>query len=221
MSDEPKVADFGLARFWSGAAEPTASLSLMGSPPYMAPEQVSGGGANVGPAADTYALGAMLYHLLTGRPPHQGSRVEDVLAQVRDTPPVAPRLLNPSVPRDLETICLKCLEKDPARRYGSAAEISRPTSVVSSRGDPVHARPVGAWGRAWLWSRRNRSLAAALSALVLVVIAGAAAVIMQAAHNRHERAVLELETYATRMHASSMAVSERATILWRDATRRG
>jgi eukaryotic-like serine/threonine-protein kinase len=207
LSDDPKVADFGLARFWSAGAEPTSNLGLMGSPPYMAPEQVSGEGGDVGPAADIYALGAMLYHLLTGRPPHQGSRIEEVLAQVRESHPVAPRLLNPGVPRDLETICLKCLEKDPGRRYASAADLAADLGRFE-RGEPVIARPVGVWGRTWRWSRRNRSLAAALGALALVVLAGAVAVVLQAAHNRRERDRLELEAYATGMHAASLAVSE-------------
>jgi WD40 repeat protein len=207
LTDDPKVADFGLARVWSGAAEATANLTQMGSPPYMAPEQVSGGRQDVGPGADIYALGAMLYHLLTGRPPHMGSRIEDVLAQVMEAHPVAPRLLNPNIPRDLETICMKCLEKDPGRRYASAADLAADLARFE-RGEPVLARPVGAWGRTWRWTRRNRSLAAALLALVMVVLAGAVAVVLQAAHNRRERDRLELDAYATGMHAASLAVSE-------------
>lgn len=207
LTGDPKVADFGLARVWSVDAESTTNLSVMGSPPYMAPEQVSGTPDNIGPAADIYALGAVLYHLLTGRPPHQGSRIEDVLAQVRKTPPVAPRLLNSSVPRDLETICLKCLEKDPSRRYRRAADLAEDLQRFE-QGEPVLARPVGAWGRAWRWSRRNRSLAAALVALAGVLVAGAVAVALQAAHNRNERERLELATYATGMHAASIAMGE-------------
>jgi WD40 repeat protein len=205
QSDDAKVADFGLARVWHGAAEVTVGLSLMGSPPYMAPEQVSGAHEDVGPAADTYSLGTVLYQLLTGRPPHQGSRIEDVLDQVRKSPVVAPRLLNPSVPRDLETICLKCLEKEPARRYASAADLAADLARFE-RGEPVLARPVGSLGRAWRWSGRNRSLAASLAALILVVLAGAVAVALQADHNRRERERLELETYATGMHAASIAM---------------
>jgi len=206
-SDEPRVADFGLARVWQDGAEPTVNVSQMGSPPYMAPEQVSGGQEGVGPAADIYGLGAVLYHLLTGRPPHQGSRMEEVLMHVRDAPVVAPGLLNPSVPRDLGTICMKCLEKEPARRYATAADLAADLARFE-RGEPVRARPVGPWGRVWRWSRRNRSLAAVLAVLATVLLAGAAEVVRQAVHNRRERERLELEAYATGMQAASFAVNE-------------
>jgi WD40 repeat protein len=204
-TDDPKVADFGLARVWSGGAEQTVNLGLMGSPPYMAPEQVSGG--PVGPGADIYGLGAMLYHLLTGRPPHMGARIEDVLTRVRQSPAVAPRLLNPAVPRDLETICLKCLEKDPGRRYASAAAFAADLGRFE-RGEPVLARPVGIAGRALRWSLRNRALAAALAALALVLLTGAGAVVGQADINRRERNRLELERYTTATHAASLAAIE-------------
>jgi WD40 repeat protein len=206
-SDEPKVADFGLARVWRDGAEATVNVSQMGSPPYMAPEQVSGLQEGVGPATDIYGLGAVLYHLLTGRPPHQGSRMEEVLMHVRDAPVVAPSLLNPSVPRDLETICMKCLERDPGRRYGSAADLAADLARFE-RGEPVLARPVGPWGQAWRWSRRNRGLAAVLAALAAVLLAGAAEVVRQAGHNRRERERLELEAYATGMQAASFAANE-------------
>ena len=205
--DEPRVADFGLARLWLDGAEATVNVGQMGSPPYMAPEQVSITREVVGPAADIYALGAVLYHLLTGRPPHQGSRIEEVLAHVRDAPVAALSLLNPSIPRDLETICMKCMEREPGRRYLSAQDLAADLKRFES-GEPVRARPVGAWGQAWRWSRRNRTLAATLTALILALAAVATDVAVQAVHNRRERQRLELEAYVTGMQAGSYAANE-------------
>jgi serine/threonine protein kinase len=110
----PKISDFGLAKRLEEDAGYTQTGTILGTPSYMAPEQAAGKGKDVGPAADTYALGAILYELLTGRPPFRGESVLDTLEQVRTQEPVAPRLLQPKVPRDLETICLKCLQKEPA-----------------------------------------------------------------------------------------------------------
>src|SRR5262249_50844232 len=126
----PKVADFGLAKQLEGLASvaagtpATQSGAILGTPQYMAPEQVRGQSKQVGPAADGYALGAMLYELLTDRPPFQGQETLEILMQVAHDEPVSPRRLKQSVPRDLETICLKCLAKDPARRYASAEELA-------------------------------------------------------------------------------------------------
>jgi WD40 repeat protein len=205
--DEPRVADFGLARVWLEGPEATTNLSAMGSPPYMAPEQVKGTPEGVGPAADIYALGAVLYHLLAGRPPHQGLSVEEVLVQVCEAAVVPPHLLHPAVPRDLETICLKCLEKDPARRYPSAAALADDL-LRFERGQPVRARPVGVWGHLWRWSRRNRTLASALLALALLLFGGAAGVVWQAEHNFHERARLKLASYVNGVEAASLAAGE-------------
>lgn len=205
-ADEPKIADFGLARAWRDNAEATTSLGPMGSPPYMAPEQVGGAAEGSGVATDVYALGAVLYHLLTGRPPHQGSRIEEVLVHVRDAPVAAPSLLNPSIPRDLETICMKCLEREPSRRYAQAADLAEDLSRFE-RGEPVRARPVGPLGQAWRWSRRNRSLAAVLAALAAVVLFGAVGVAWQAAHNQRERQRLALESYVTAMQSASLAAN--------------
>jgi WD40 repeat protein len=205
--DEPKVADFGLARLWLDAPEATVNINAMGSPPYMAPEQVSGTREAVGPSADIYALGAVLYHLLTGRPPHQGASVEDILVHVRETSVVAPHLLNPSVPRDLETICLKCLEKDVARRYPAAGELADDLARFRN-GETVLARPAGLLGRAWRWGRRNRRLAAALAALAILLAAGAADIIWQGVHNTRERERLALESYVNGVEKASLAADE-------------
>src|SRR5262249_28633066 len=127
--DQPRITDFGLAKRLNGAqtaaADPQITLSgqVIGSPGFMPPEQAAGGGAKVGPPADVYGIGAILYHLLTGRAPFQGATLPAVLQQVQEAEAVPPRLLNPTVPRDLETICLKCLEKNPEQRYGTAEEL--------------------------------------------------------------------------------------------------
>jgi serine/threonine-protein kinase len=117
----PKVADFGLARHLEGEPVLTLSGARIGTPSYMAPEQVIGKTGTIGPATDIYALGAVLYEMLTGRPPFRGETASETERQVLHDEPVSPARLNPKVPRDLETICLKCLAKEPGRRYGGAA----------------------------------------------------------------------------------------------------
>ncbi len=127
-----KITDFGLAKRLEGDSSQTRSGSILGTPSYMSPEQARGEVQNVGPAADQYALGAILYELLTGRPPFQGTSVLDTLDQVRKKEPVPPSQLQPKMPRDIETICLKCLEKEPARRYKDVAAPGRGPAQVSS-----------------------------------------------------------------------------------------
>jgi WD40 repeat protein len=170
----PKVTDFGLAKFLDGAASGlTQAGEVLGTPSYMAPEQAAGG-REVGPAADVYALGAILYEALTGRPPFREPTVAETLARVRDQDPVPPARLRPGCPRDLETVCLKCLEKEPARRYRSAAALADDLRRFRE-GRPVLARRVGPLERGWRWCRRQPALAA-LSALcvgaVLALLAG-------------------------------------------------
>jgi serine/threonine-protein kinase len=135
----PKVADFGLAKRLEGEAGQTRTGAVLGTPNYMAPEQAAGRVKEVGPAADTYGLGAILYEMLTGRPPFQGTTLLETLEQVRSQAPVPPRLLRPQVPRDLETVCLKCLEKDSARRYASARELADELRRYLN-GEPIRAR---------------------------------------------------------------------------------
>src|SRR5262249_42526739 len=158
---------FGLAKRLDVEAGPTHTGALLGTPSYMAPEQTTGRSQDVGPAADVYALGALLYEALTGRPPFRGATVLDTLEQVRTREPVPPARLQPSLPRDLNTICLKCLHKAPARRYVTAEDLADDLGRFCA-GEPIRARPVGPWERGVKWARR-RPVVALLSALVLVV----------------------------------------------------
>src|SRR5262249_15005181 len=151
----------------------TASGQLMGTPSYMPPEQARGNRAEVGPPADVYALGATLYCLVTGRPPFQAATAMDTVLQVIGDDPPSPRSLNRSVDRDIETICLKSLEKDPARRYASAAALATDLRRYLSR-EPIQARPVGALERVWRWARRKPALAGSLGAMALLLVAIAA-----------------------------------------------
>jgi WD40 repeat protein len=172
----PKVTDFGLAKAVGDDAL-TRTGGVVGTPGYMAPEQADGDPTRVGPAADVYALGAIFYELLTGRPPFSGETPLRVLRRVVAEEPTPPRRLTPSTPRDLETICLKCLQKDPARRYATAEALADDLRRWQA-GEPVAARPVGALERLRLWRRRNPALAAWMgtaAALLLVLAAGAAA----------------------------------------------
>jgi WD40 repeat protein/serine/threonine protein kinase len=174
----PKITDFGLAKRLDEQGPRANSGELVGTPSYMAPEQASARAPKVGPAADVYALGAILYEMLTGRPPFKGATPLDTLLQVLHEEPVRPGRLRPALPLDLETICLKCLEKEPARRYSSALALADDLRRFR-RGDPIAARPVGPLERGLKWARR-RPLSAGLAAgLVLVALLGFAGVTSQ------------------------------------------
>jgi WD40 repeat protein len=168
----PKIGDFGLAKLLTslsgtrGEAHLTHTTDILGTPSYMAPEQTGSGDGPVGPAADVYSLGAILYECLTGRPPFLGQGVLDTLEQVRHQEPVPPSRLQPQVPRDLEIICLKCLHKTPGRRYGSARELADDLKHFLAH-EPIDARAVGLPERVWKWARRRPAAAA----LVLVSLA--------------------------------------------------
>jgi WD40 repeat protein len=175
---ELKLCDFGVAKRLTGSDLQTLSGLLVGTPEYMAPEQALGGGQQAGPAADVYALGAMLYTMLTGRPPFQGASMLDTLDQVRAQEPVPPRRLQPAVPRDLETICLKCLHKDPRRRYASAAALAEDVDCFLN-GRTILARPTGVVERGWKWARRRPAEAILSAAVVLIAVVGFGAVSWQ------------------------------------------
>jgi eukaryotic-like serine/threonine-protein kinase len=174
----PRVTDFGLAKKLEGDSGLTGSGQIMGTPSYMPPEQAGGNRGAVGPAADVYALGATLYCGVTGRPPFQAANVMDTVLQVISEEPAPPRRLNPAVERDLETICLKCLEKDLSRRYGSAAELGHDLRRFLD-GEPIVARPVTAWERAWKWAQRRPAIAALCAATALATVLGVAGIAWQ------------------------------------------
>ena len=168
----PKITDFGLAKKLDDAAGPTASNAIMGTPSYMAPEQAGGDSKAVGPAADVYALGAILYELLTGRPPFRAETPLDTILQVVTVDPVPPRQLQPKAPRDLETICLKCLEKDPHKRYSSAEALAEDLRRFQAH-EPILARPVGPGQRLVKWARRHPGVAGLSAAVAGLLVAAA------------------------------------------------
>jgi tetratricopeptide (TPR) repeat protein len=195
----PKVTDFGLARrldvaLWSGTDSPAARTetgAILGTPSYMAPEQAAGKGKEAGPATDVYALGAILYECLTGRPPFLGANPLETARQVLECDPVPPRKLQPRVPRDLETICLKCLAKEPRRRYASAAALADDL-LRQLDGHPVVARPIGPATHAWRWARRNPWKAALVGSVLLgLLLAGGALLWRVRAHEARDRDALE------------------------------
>ncbi|MBL8793661.1 MAG: protein kinase [Planctomycetia bacterium] len=185
---DPKIADFGLARLAESPAASLASGVLVGTPSYMAPEQ-AGVGGSVGPAVDVYALGAILFEMLTGRPPFLADTPLNTLAQVVREEPVSPRRLQPGVPADLATICLCCLAKDPHRRYATADALADDLHRFLD-GEPIRARPVGGIERIWKWSRRRPAAAGLLLTLLLAL---AALVGGTAGINVHLRSVAENE----------------------------
>lgn len=166
----PKVTDFGLAKLVVGGLSQTVTGAILGTPGYMAPEQAAATTNPVGPAADIHALGAILYELLTGRPPFQAASVLETLEQVRSQEPVSPRHLVPTIPRDLETICLKCLQKEPTRRYKSAEALAQDLRRCIE-GEPIQARPVGVWERGLKWLRRHPARAALVGVSCLTALA--------------------------------------------------
>ncbi|MFO0805832.1 MAG: WD40 repeat domain-containing serine/threonine-protein kinase [Gemmataceae bacterium] len=167
----PKVADFGLAKTLDSDSN-THTGAILGTPSYMPPEQ-AGGAKAVGPAADVYSLGAILYELVTGRPPFKGADFVSTIDQVRTQEPVAPRILQHKLPRDVETIALKCLQKEPAKRYESATALADDLQRFLD-GRPIAARPVGGIERAWRWAKRAPAVAALLLLTFLLFTTGTA-----------------------------------------------
>ena len=198
----PKITDFGLAKRIGSARGPTQTNVTIGTPSYMAPEQADA--RPVDARTDVYGLGATLYECLTGRPPFVGT-TPNVLAWVRSADPARPRRVNRAVPVDLETVCLKCLAKDPTARYPSASELADELGRVA-RGEPVRARPIGPARRAWLWCRRNRTVAALSALTALALVAGCAVAGWQA----HRATVARDAEVAQRQEAEAERARARA-----------
>ncbi|MBA4188447.1 MAG: hypothetical protein C0467_10620 [Planctomycetaceae bacterium] len=189
---EPKIADFGLAKV--GTSDMTATGAVMGTPSYMSPEQAAGKTKEIGTSTDIYALGAILYELLIGRPTFRGDTAMDTIRYVLTQDPVRPRSADRKIPRDLETICLKCLEKNPKKRYATAAELGEDLRAYLA-GLPISARPVGSVERLLKWGKRHPGrAAAAIAGVVFVIAAGITAI-------QVERTLVQQQLLAARQRA--------------------
>ena len=190
FSFTPKITDFGLAKRLDEHGPRSYSGELVGTPSYMAPEQAVAASRKIGPATDVYALGAILYEMLTGRPPFKGATTLDTVLQVLHEEPVRPSQLRSKLPGDLETICLKCLEKEPAHRYASAAALADDLRRFR-RGVPIKARPVGPVERGWKLARRRPLSASLVLGILIVTVLGFAGVTWQWQEARLARDVKE------------------------------
>src|SRR5207245_8677581 len=167
---EPHLTDFGLARLVKAESSVTQTLDVLGTPSYMTPEQAVGNNAAVSNVTDVYGLGAVFYQLLTGQPPFAGGTTYETIKLLLDTEPRKPRLLNPKIDRDLSTICLKCLEKDPKRRYSSALALADDLERWLKH-EPIQARRTGFIARAGQWVRRKPAIAALIASLAALAAA--------------------------------------------------
>ncbi|HTU23522.1 MAG TPA: serine/threonine-protein kinase [Gemmataceae bacterium] len=201
----PKIADFGLAKQVADDSGQTRTGTILGTPAYMAPEQARGWGL-IGPAADIYALGAVLYDLLTGRPPFEGTTVLDTLEMVQLHDPVPPQRHQPSIPTDLQTICLKCLHKTPAGRYLTAQNLADDLRRFLD-GQPIQARPTPLWERVLKWVRRRPAQAALFAAGAAVLITLIVALAREAKNQHHLAELAQAESSREKKHVEEMRAS--------------
>ncbi|MBL9216657.1 MAG: serine/threonine protein kinase [Opitutaceae bacterium] len=211
--DRPRVTDFGLAKRLHSTSDATVAGQMLGSPNYAAPEQAAGRQGEVGVVSDVYALGGLLYNLLTARPPFVADSVHETLRLLFETEPVPPRVLNSLVPRDLETICLKCLEKTSARRYASAQALADELGRFLA-GEPIRARPRSAAALAWRWARRHPAVASLAIITTGALVVTYAVLYLSAQRIDHARAqeqaarrLAEEELYASSMMANSLGTN--------------
>lgn len=220
-SDEtPKIGDFSLARRLEHESTIMTHARQVGTPSYMAPEQAAGDSRAIQPAVDIYALGAILYELLTGRPPFKGESSTETRRQVITEEPVPPSRLNSRVPRDLQTICLKCIQKDPVRRYETAADLADDLERFT-RGEPILARPVGAAERMVKWCRRRPSTTFAIAVSVAAMVGAVAGGIwlQQVEHARHTEETVRRERARASIESALPLLSQFVTSRqWSDAT---
>ena len=210
---EPKVTDFGLAKRLDTDSDVSRSGMVMGTASYMAPEQARGAVHEVGPATDVWALGAVLYECLTGRPPFRGATVFETMRILLSEELTRPSSVNDKVPRDLETICLKCLNKEPGRRYDSALELAEELRRYRE-GEPIRARPSSRWERTWKWVRREPARAAAVGAGVLALAAVVLGTIFFSLYREHQSATkaqtLERQREVRQKFDVQLGLAERA-----------
>ena len=220
-NDQPHITDFGLAKRLNESGLSlggtyfsvgmTVTGQMLGSPNYMPPEQASEGLGKIGRQSDIYSLGAILYHLITGRPPFVGETLSNLLHQVLEIDPSSPRMMNSSVPRDLETICLKCLQKKPSHRYHTAQELADDLERFLNN-HPIHARPVSRVERLWRSCRRNPGLSVTIALLLLFILLVAVGSPIAAFRINQERLRAERSEAATRdsLYAAQMNLAQQA-----------
>lgn len=206
-SGQPRILDFGLARRFDEDSSLTLSGQVVGSPNYMAPEQAAGGRNGVRRTTDVYGLGAILYHLLTGRPPSQGASIMETLQQVLHGDPPAPGLIRPGVPSELETICLKCLSREPERRYATAQQVADDLGRYLDD-VPIHARPVSGAETAWRWCRRKPALAVSLGLALTLLLTLSVGGPLVGIRIRQQQRVSEENLYAADINVASHRVRE-------------
>jgi predicted Ser/Thr protein kinase len=217
-NDQPRVTDFGLAKRMDSEAGLTLTGHVLGTPSYVPPEQAGGDSGQVGRHSDVYSLGAMLYHLLAGRPPFVGGTLSETLDQVFHHDPVSLRLLNPTVPRDLETICLKCLEKQPSRRYPTAQALADELGRFL-HGESIQARPANPVEQAYRLCQRKPAMAILLVLLILVGAAGLSGILWQAHRSEVQRVQAEQDLYVANVHRADDAIAAHELANAREALR--